>query len=294
VQALTLVEYGRSHPKAHINGTIASEQSGISKQSVSNLRSIARERGYDPAVSTEIKAEYVADAPKSGRPPTIPAGSDLETAILAAIESGNRNAREKQAGKMAFEHAIGTGVMLRFLKKHGYKPCKTTKTPGLNEKMRAARLEFCQLYRHWTLEDWKNVIWTDETSVVLNARRGGRLRVWRKANERFLKPVTRVCYKGFSEFIFWGCFSYERKGPMHCWKTETVKEKKAATKELERVNLALEPFMREIWDRLQAEIDARPGRRRGRGPEWKWDEAHGKIVRDSTGGIDWYRYQKVR
>ena len=33
---------------------------------------------------------------------------------------------------------------------------------------------------------------------------------------------------------------------------------------------------------------------RGPKPQWKWDKAHGKIVRDcKKGGIDWYRYQTV-
>ena len=140
--------------------------------------------------------------------------------------------------------------MLRFLKEQGYKPCKTTKTPGLDDKMKKVRLEFCERYKDWTLEDWKNVIWTDETSVVLNARRGGRVRVWRKANERFLKANTRVRYKGFTEFMFWGC---DHKGPMHCWRAETKREQTAATKELERINAAIEPYAKAIWERLQAE-----------------------------------------
>jgi hypothetical protein len=49
---------------------------------------------------------------------------------------------------------------------------KPTKKPGLTDKMKAARLKFCQDHADWTLEDWKNVIWTDETSVVLGHRRG--------------------------------------------------------------------------------------------------------------------------
>ena len=141
-------------------------------------------------------------------------------------------------------------------------------------------MEFCERYKDWTLEDWKNVIWTDETSVVLNARRGGRVRVWRQANERFIKPNIRVRYKGFSEFMFWGCFSYDRKGPMHCWSTETLKEKRAATKELERINNALEPYAKSTWEALQTEKDARIIRKRGRKPQWKWDEAHGVTKRD--------------
>ena len=39
--------------------------------------------------------------------------------------------------------------------------------------MKAARYTFCQAYKDWTLEDWKNVIWIDETSVILGHYQGG-------------------------------------------------------------------------------------------------------------------------
>ena len=29
--------------------------------------------------------------------------------------------------------------------------------------------------------------------------------------------------------MFWGCFSYDKKGPCHCWTPETNKEKEAVT-----------------------------------------------------------------
>jgi hypothetical protein len=38
--------------------------------------------------------------------------------------------------------------------------------------MKMARLAFAIDHAHWTLDDWKNVIWSDETSVVLGHRRG--------------------------------------------------------------------------------------------------------------------------
>lgn len=54
--------------------------------------------------------------------------------------------------------------------------------PGLTQEMQEARLQFALAHKDWKLEDWKNVIWTDETSVVLGHRRGG-TRIWRTANE---------------------------------------------------------------------------------------------------------------
>lgn len=44
-----------------------------------------------------------------------------------------------------------------------------------------------------------------------------------------------------SEFMFWGCFTYDVTGPCHIWKPETIPEKKAATVYLDALNTELEP-----------------------------------------------------
>jgi hypothetical protein len=91
----------------------------------------------------------------------------------------------------------------------------------LTKKMRQERLNWCLAYKDWTLEDWKNVIWLDETSVVLNYRCGS-FRVWRKADEAFTKLVVRERWKGYTEFMFWSCFLYDYKGPLYIWRPETA------------------------------------------------------------------------
>jgi hypothetical protein len=62
----------------------------------------------------------------------------------------------------------------RVLKEHGYGVYKRTIKPGLTKKQMAERLKWCLEHKDWTLEDWKNVIWTDETSVQLGGVRGRR------------------------------------------------------------------------------------------------------------------------
>jgi hypothetical protein len=91
--------------------------------------------------------------------------------------------------------------------------------------MRKAHYEWCLAHQHWTLEDWKRVIWTDETSVVLSHRRGA-TRVWRASGEAYEDIVIRRRWKGFSEFMFWGCFSCDFKGHCHIWRTQTVSQRK--------------------------------------------------------------------
>jgi hypothetical protein len=87
----------------------------------------------------------------------------------------------------------------------------------------AERLKWCLDHRD---EDWRHVIFSDETSVQLGGVRGRR-RVLRKKEETFHKHVIQRRWKGFSEFMWWSCFSYYEKGPYHIWEPETLAEKKA-------------------------------------------------------------------
>ena len=58
------------------------------------------------------------------------------------------------------------------------------------------------------------------------------------------------------------------------------------------MNKEREPELKATWElkthmariRLRARV---PGRK----PQWKFDKAHGLLERDTTGGIDWWRYR---
>jgi hypothetical protein len=47
--------------------------------------------------------------------------------------------------------------------------------------------------------------------------------------------------------MFWGCFSYDKKGPCHIWKAETATQKKAAIADLKALNTVLEPEHKAAW-----------------------------------------------
>lgn len=84
------------------------------------------------------------------------------------------------------------------------------------------------------------MIWTDETSIVLNSRRG-RIRQWRQPGEIYVKSAVRRRFLGAMEFMFWGCFSYDQKGPCYIWKSETVAEKKECVEHLTKINKPWSP-----------------------------------------------------
>ena len=106
--------------------------------------------------------------------------------------------------------------------------------------------------------------------------------MWRKFKEGLLEEITRKRWKSYSEFMFWGCFSYDRKGPCHIWKPESAAEKQAAKEEIDKWNNAAEPIYREIWERDHPE------------ETWHWNPDYGKRERRAKkGGINWFRYGDV-
>jgi hypothetical protein len=55
----------------------------------------------------------------------------------------------------------------RAFKKSGLHDRKKTKKPLFQICHRKARLTFAEKYVDWTVEDWKRVLWSDETKVCL-------------------------------------------------------------------------------------------------------------------------------
>lgn len=45
--------------------------------------------------------------------------------------------------------------------------------------------------------------------------------------------------------MLWSAFSYDKKGPCHCWALDTAKEKNAANGAFKKLNNELEPVMGE-------------------------------------------------
>ena len=190
-QALALLEEGI--PVSRIT-----ERTGLTKSTIYRIKQIAIEQGYDPQVSFEFDDEFFTDAPRIGRPKVI---TEETTSKVLEVVRGNREGREKNAKEIGYLSGISESSALRILRKHKVGKFKPTWKPGLTQAMKDARLKFAREHEHWTLEDWKNVIWSDETSIILGHRRGAN-RVWRTKEERYNKAVIRRRWKKASEFMF--------------------------------------------------------------------------------------------
>ena len=215
----------------------------IKRRTLQYIFKKARSRGWDPSSRPLILDGYIIDAPRTGSKVKIT--RKFEQRILKKVTT-DRFGREKSCAYIAAECGCSTQTIWRVLRRHGYRKTKPTRKPCLSREMKEARLQFALRYEHWTIDDWKAVIWSDETGVVLGHRRGG-YRLWRLAKEKVNKKAIRPRFPKATEFMFWGAFSYDRKAPCHIWRPETAREKKASKIELQKINEAIEPELRAAW-----------------------------------------------
>ena len=114
--------------------------------------------------------KYVEDAPRAGRPPI---SLEMKT-LLVQLVTKDRFGREASANKLKYklESTISPATIRRILKEYKYHKVKPIYKPGLSPAMKKARFEWAWECRNWTLEDFKNLVFSDETSVVLGQQRG--------------------------------------------------------------------------------------------------------------------------
>lgn len=86
------------------------------------------------------------------------------------------------------------------------------KKPRLLPRHIKARLEFAGKYKDWTIDDWKNVIFSDETKIN-RLGSDGRHWVWKKSRGRLTSQVVTGTVKfGGGSVMVWGCITYHGVG----------------------------------------------------------------------------------
>ncbi len=84
--------------------------------------------------------------------------------------------------KQGMQNTISERTTRRTLKQMDYSSRRPHRVPLLSAKNRKQRLQFTQAHQNWTIEDWKNIAWSDESQFLLQ-HSDGRVRFWHKEHE---------------------------------------------------------------------------------------------------------------
>jgi transposase len=137
---------------------------------------------------TNIRKKYLPDLQKSlGGCPAKLSDQDIHYAIclisFREADTAPQVARRLEAIK---ETTISDQTVRNYLGKAGYKSVGKKKQPYLKPSHCRARKDFAEKYLYWTVEDWKRVIWLDETKINRFGSDGKKW-AWKKRGEHLSK-----------------------------------------------------------------------------------------------------------
>ena len=155
-QALALLEVDTSIAKII-------EQTGLVKSTIYRIKKIAYECGFDPTKDSAFKDKFFEDAPHSGCPKVITA--EATTKVLEEIRESHEG-RGKTSRELGYSAGISEMSALRILHANKVGKWKLTWKSGLTQVMHDVQYRFALNHENWSLEDWKNVIWSDKTSII--------------------------------------------------------------------------------------------------------------------------------
>lgn len=110
-------------------------------------------------------------------------------------------------------HASTRTIRRRLLKEFGLAARRAAKKPLLTDQQRRKRLKFCKERQHWTVENWKKVLFTDETLICQFGSPATFVR--RPKGERFNARYTIRTTKHSPKVMVWGSFSYAGRGSLY-------------------------------------------------------------------------------
>ena len=176
---------------------------GLGKTSVHRII-----KNYEETGSPETK-------PRTGRPRSTSAREDRSIKI-ASVKNPKLSAR---AIGLQLRHTLKKTVSDRTVRRRlveaGLPGRIARKKPFLTAVQTDYRLKWCKERKDWSLADWENVIWSDESPFTLFAE-GGRLWIHRRVGEEYRKECIMPTVKfGGGKLMVWGCFSVHGVGDLY-------------------------------------------------------------------------------
>ena len=104
---------------------------------------------------------------RKGRPLSIDTSTHQRLVSIATMSAAHRQMPLAKIAALCGVQACDCTLVKAF-RQEGYARRVTWKKPLLDAWRKGLQLEFAQTHRHWTVEDWHRVVWTDESYIWLS------------------------------------------------------------------------------------------------------------------------------
>lgn len=185
-------------------------------------RQIAMKVGVDHSTVLRIIKKFketgeTKDKARTGRPRKT---TERDDRILKRISLNNRHLTSpdllvewnSKAGLQ--ENSVSTRTVRRRLHSVGLKGRRARKKPLLTNFQRRRRLDWAKEHRFWTVEQWRKVIFSDESHFCLFGGQSSQF-VRRFKGEQFRPECLNVSVKHPLKVMIWSCISAAGAGRLH-------------------------------------------------------------------------------
>jgi hypothetical protein len=118
----------------------------------------------------------------------------------------------------ALDFGVSEHVIRQALEKEGFHRRIALRKPPISAKNQRLRLEWARAHKDWTIEQWRSILWTDETWVT--AGRHTRTWVTRRPGEEWDDTCIVEREQRKKGWMFWGCFHGSTLGPGIFWEKD--------------------------------------------------------------------------
>ena len=189
-EILSLLDSGQSIRK--ISGTTGISHSAISRLRCKHRSSLQKSLGGRPTKLSSANTHYAIHLLRTGKAEN----AAQITKPLADI----------------INQPLSRRTIHRHLKTVGMKAVVKHKRPYLKKQHRKARLDWAIAHQDWTVEDWKRVIYSDETKIN-SFGSDGRTKVWKMPGETLSDRLVEGIVKfGGGSVMMWGCMAWHGVG----------------------------------------------------------------------------------
>jgi transposase len=181
---------------------------GLSNKEISRRTGLSV-RGIQKIIKRTKETNSFKEKPRTGRPPKL---SEREKRFLVKILKKKEATTASGISKVlkTFHNIqVSRKTVARTLKSFGFSSRIKKKKPKLTEKHKKSRLDWAKKHESWTSEEWKNVIWSDESKFnLLNS--DGKEYYWTnrpaEITEDSIKPTLKF---GGGGVMVWCCITWK-------------------------------------------------------------------------------------
>ena len=171
--------------------------------------------GVHVSTISRLRSKHRSSLQKSlgGRPAKLTTADICHAAHLVTSKKAETTSQVTRLLQNITNQSLSTQtIQCRLKDTAGMKPVVIQKKPLLKPRHQREHLDFAIAHKDWTMEDWKRVVWSDETKIN-RLGSDGRKWAWKRPGEGLSDRLVKGTLKfGGGSVMVWGCMMWEGTG----------------------------------------------------------------------------------